>query len=173
MTAAWSSVYGLVFLFRSAGFAFNEVVVTLIGQPEGVRKLHRITWGMALTTSGLLGIVAFTPIGSLFFRNVIGLAPHLATVAIHALGFAVLMPGYAVLQSYYQGALVHARRTRAITEAVVLYLVVSSVVLAIGISVGSIRGIEFALCAFTFAGLLQTTWLWYRSRTTIARLNSH
>ena len=69
------------------------------------------------------------------------------------------------------------KRARIITIATVvlalpvaLYLVVSTIVLGVGISMYSIRGIEFALCAFTFAGVLQTIWLWYRSRATLATI---
>ena len=35
---------------------------------------------------------------------------------------------------------------------------------------GSVRGIVFVLCAFTFAGILQTLWLRYRSASVLASL---
>jgi len=74
------------------------------------------------------------------------------------------------LQSYYQGALVYSRKTRGVTEAVGLYLLVSCALLAVGIAWGEVRGIEFALCAFTVAGVLQTVWLKYRSDAVLRSL---
>ena len=169
-TGSWSAVYGLVFVLRSAGFAFNEVVVTLIDQPGGVRTLRRVAWWMGGLLTLVLVIVAATPLGRVWFADVLDLEPEFTTVAVHAVAFAVLMPGYAVLQSLYQGALVKSRRTRGVTEAVVLYFVVSAVLLGAGIWLGSIRGIVFALSAFSIAGILQTVWLWQRSRGVLTGL---
>jgi intracellular septation protein A len=81
------------------------------------------------------------------------------------------MPGYAVLQSWYQGALVKARRTRPITEAVLLYFALSSGLLAIGIARQETVGIYWALGSFVVAGCAQTTWLWWRSRKVLRELN--
>jgi hypothetical protein len=170
-TATWSSVYGLVFMFRSAGFAFNEVVVTLIAAPDGVRVLRRIAWIMACLMVGLLTALAFTPLGGLWFGEAANLSPALTAVAVQALVFAVLMPGYSVLQSFYQGALVHSRKTRGVTEAVALYLLISTALLVAGIVWGHFRGIEFVLVTFTVAGLLQTVWLGYRSRVVLRALS--
>jgi hypothetical protein len=161
--AAWSPVYGLVFLTRSAGFAFNEVVVTLVQRPGGLPALRRFAWGLGVSMMGLLALLAFTPLGGWWFGTVSGLSDDLVGVAAAALGLAVLMPGYAVLQSLYQGALVRARRTRAVTEAVALYLLIAASLLAAGVALAPARGIEVALCAFTLAGLAQTGWLWLRS----------
>jgi hypothetical protein len=169
--AAWGPVYGLVFLTRTAGFAFNEVTVTLLGSPGGHRQLRRFVWLLVLVTTMLLCGIAFTPLGGLWFHQVGGLAPELTAVAVSAVTFAVLMPGYAVLQNWYQGALVHSHSTRGITEAVLLYLVVSSVGLGIGIQMGSIRGIEFAICTFTVAGLIQTLWLRVRAGPALRELS--
>ena len=170
--ATWSSVYGLVFMIRSLGFAFNEVVVALIADPGGVRVLRRIAWVVGSLTVVLLALIAWTPLGDFWFGEVTRLSPSLTAVAVNALVFTVLMPGYSVLQSYYQGALVYSRKTRGVTEAVGLYLLVSCALLAVGIAWGEVRGIEFALCAFTVAGVLQTVWLKYRSGAVLRSLEA-
>jgi hypothetical protein len=171
-TATWSSVYGLVFLFRTAGFAFNEVVVTLIAQPGGARLLRKVAWLTGLAMTVALVILAMTPLGRIWFGSVIKLSDDLTEVAMHALFFAILMPGYAVLQNYYQGALVHGRKTRYVTEAVVLYLTVASLTLLVGITLNSVRGIVFVLVAFSFAGILQTAWLRYRAKPVLSQLEA-
>lgn len=162
--AAWPAVHGFVFILRSVGIAFNEVVVTLIGEPGAVRALRRFCFAATAVVTGLILLVAFTPLSAFWFGTVSGLAPELASVACTALLFAVLMPGYTFLQSWYQGALVHSRRTRAVTEAVAIYGVVAVSLLTLGARWQAHTGIYFAITTFTIGGILQTAWLWWRSR---------
>ncbi len=165
--AAWPAVFGLVFLTRSTGFALNEVVVTLLSVPGAVPLLRRFTHRLALITMGALVLLAATPLAHLWFARGTDLEPELATLGATALFFAVLMPGYQALQSWYQGALVHVHRTRPITEAVAIYIVVAGVGLATGVAWGRFPGIHWALCSFSVGGLLQTGWLALRSRHSI------
>ena len=162
--AAWPGVHGLVFLTRSAPLALNEVVVALIGAPGGRRALRRFTYALAASVVGVLVLLAFTPLGELWFAGISGLPPELVELSSLALLFALLMPGYTALQSWYTGALVHSGRTRAITEAVALYLVISGALLALGVAFQLYTGILYALAAFSTGGVAQTLWLGHRSR---------
>ncbi len=163
--AAWPAVYGLVFLTRSAGFAFNEVVVTLASEPGGPAALRRFGLKIAAVTTSVLLLLAATPLGELWFGGVSGMSAELTLVAATALWFALLMPGYAVAQNFLQGLLVQAHRTRAITEAVVLYLVLCYACLRLGIArFPEVQGIYVTLISFTVAGLAQTLWLVWRWR---------
>ena len=74
------------------------------------------------------------------------------------------MPAYQALQSWFQGVLVHERKTRGITEAVLLYVIVAVVGLAAGVAWSGWTGILFAVCTFVVGGLLQTAWLAFRAR---------
>lgn len=168
--AAWPAVYGLVFLTRTAGYAFNEVVVALAGQPGGHAALRRCGYAIALVATLVLLLLAATPLGSLWFGSVTGLSDELTTLAGSSLLVAILMPAYAVAQNYHQGMLVQMQRTRAITEAVVIYLVICCLCLVIGVKqFGSTPGIQVALGAFTIAGLTQTAWLLWRRHRMAAR----
>lgn len=169
--AAWPGVHGLIFLTRSAPLALNEVVVALLGLPGGPRALRRFTGLLAASMVGILTVLAVTPLGRLWFGGVTGLEPGLVELSSTALFFGLLMPGYTALQSWFTGALVHSGRTRAITEAVALYLVVSTVLLVVGVHLQRYTGIFFALAAFTTGGVLQTTWLWRRSRAALAAVS--
>ena len=162
--AAWPAVYGLVFMLRSLGFAFNEVVVTLLGEPGAERALRRFATGLALATSGVLLALGVTPLAELWFRSVSGLPPELAGLCRTAVLLAVLMPGYAALQSWYQGALVHSKRTRGITEGVALYLHVAGAGLIVGALWDAYTGIHFTLVTLSTAGVAQTLWLAWRRR---------
>ena len=76
------------------------------------------------------------------------------------------MPGLQAMQSYFTGLLVSARKTRGITEAVLLFFLVAASSLAICVKLGTLLdpGLLFAVASFTLASLVQTLWLAWRVR---------
>jgi hypothetical protein len=85
---------------------------------------------------------------------------------------AILLPAWSVFHSWYQGVLVHARRTRAITEAVAVYLVVNAVMLLGAARFVPITGIYVGLAAMVTGAALQAFWLRVRSGEAIATLRA-
>jgi hypothetical protein len=168
--AAWPAVSGLIFMLRSVGMAFNEVVVALLDEPSAVRSLQKFSLYLASITTIALAVVVFTPISSLWFERVMALSPELTHLAESSLWFGLLLPGLNVYQSWYQGAIVNGRHTRGITEAVVIYLLSSAVLLAAGVLYGRIPGIYVAMGAYSLSMLAQTIWLWYRSQVVLVKL---
>jgi hypothetical protein len=65
---------------------------------------------------------------------------------------------------------VHGKRTAAITEAVLVYVLLCCACLAVGVTTIELPGIFVTLASFTVAGLGQTAWLAWRSRPLRARL---
>jgi len=162
--AVWPVINGLGFTMRSLGLAFNEVVVALLDEPGARRTLRRFAWWLAGATSAALFLIALTPLAKLYFRTLASLSPELSELAASAILIAALMPGFGALQSWSQGILVHTRRTRGVTEAVVVYLLASVLVLALGLRHGRIVGVYVGLCAVVFGTACQLLWLWGRSR---------
>jgi hypothetical protein len=162
--AVWPVVSGLVFLLRSVGMAFNEVVVALLDEPLSTLSLRRYTYYLAGLVTILLVFITVTPLASLWFSGVQGLSPELASLAIFGMWLALPIPGLNVFQSWYQGAIVVSRRTRGITEAVALFLITTIIFLWVGAAGSQIIGLYVGLAAFSIAMLIQTLWLWYRAR---------
>ncbi len=162
--AVWPVVTGLVFMLRSLGLAYNEVVVALLEDPALKKSLRRFTDWLAIGTTGLLLLIAATPLSRLWFGQVSGLAPALADLARIGLWVALPMPALSALQSWYQGALLHSRRTRGITEAVAVFLVTSAAIAWAGVAWGQITGLYVGLAAMVLSTAAQTAWLWQRSR---------
>lgn len=157
--AAWQVVHAIIFLMRSTGFAFNEVVVSQLDQPGARPALRSFALILGGTASGLLALIALTPLAPYLLEDLFGLEPDLAAICRTALLFGLAMPAYQALQSWFQGQLVHEQRTRGITEAVVLYASVALLGLWAGAQWGTMVGIYFSLCVFTTGGILQTLWL--------------
>lgn len=163
--AVWPVVSGLIFMFRSLGVAYNEVVVALLDERNSFASLRRFTNILAGATSTSLLVLVVTPLSLLWFGWVSALEPELANLARQSMWITIALPAIAVFQSWYQGAIVHGRRTRGITEAVVVYLVCILVISWAGVIWGRTTGLYIGLAAMSFSMLAQTGWLWYRSRS--------
>jgi hypothetical protein len=162
--AVWSVINGLVFILRGLGMALNEVVVALLEEPGAARNLRRFALLLGTGASSVLAVVAFSPLARFYFGTFSGLSSGLTTLASSGIRIAVLMPALGAAQSWFQGQIVHSRRTRGITEAVGVYLVVSFLILVGGILWHRGTGLYIGLAAVFLGTLLQSAWLWKRSR---------
>ncbi len=163
--AAFPVVIGLLWPLRSAGMAFKEVVVALLEEPGSTAVLNRFTAYLVFGVTGVLLVVALTPLSELFFRDLANLKPDLLILAQGGLWIVALIPGLTVLMNWYQGQIVFGGDTLGITESVVLNLLTIGLILGTGVWLQSIRGVYMAFLAMTAGYLLQTIWLWYRSRS--------
>lgn len=194
--AAWPAIAGLSFILRSSGMAFNEVMVALLDEPGAGPALKRfaILLGTATTAIGVL-LVA-TPAADFWFRHVSALPPDLTDLARSGAWLIVPLAALVVIQSRYQGALVHGRRTRAITESVVLGLGVNGALLVTAVTAmrhptlsvalgdaavrlrlaapgaGTIPGLHVALWAMLASNAVQAAWLWWRGRGVLAGIEA-
>jgi len=162
--AIWLVINGLIFLLRSLGVAYNEVVVALLDQPGSYQSLRKFSDLLAVSTSVVLLLITATPLSKIWFQDIFALRPELVSLARQALWIALPLPALSVWQSWYQGAILYDGRTRGITESVVIYLLTSLIVLGFGIWYHNLIGLYVGLMALTLSVLTQTAWLWYRSR---------
>jgi hypothetical protein len=168
----WPVVSGLVMTMRSAGFAFNEVVVSMLDHPDAVPSLRRFARLIAIVTTAVLLAVAVTPLGGLWFSRVSALHADLMPLALVGVWLGAPLPALTAYFSWFQGALVHSRKTRAVTESMAIYLGTIVVLLGVGVRLNAITGIYVALAAMTLGVAAQVAWLWWRARGTIRRLET-
>lgn len=165
--AVWPVMAGVIFMLNSGGMAFNEVVVSLFERPQSVRQLRRFALGVSVALTTALFVISATPLASLWFGRVSALPPDLAYIGQISLWFALPQPALTVLQSWYQGAILHSRKTRGITEAIVILLVALSAVLGVGVVLNRFTGLYVGGLAFSIGAAMQVSWLWFRSRPAI------
>lgn len=162
--AAWPAVNGLLLTLRSTGFAFNEVVVSLLDRPGAVAQLRAFASKLSLTLTALVMIASIPLVGGWWFAHVSALPLDVVGLAIAGLAAGVPLPALASYQSLYQGTLVHARVTRAVTESVMLQLAASAGVLALCVATTPGPGIVCAVAGFTVGSGVQMLWVWRRAR---------
>ncbi len=168
--AVWPVVTGLIFMMRSLGIAYNEVVVALLDEPRSSPNLQRFAWMLSGATTLVVVLVAATPLSAWWFGEVSALSAPLEALARTGLWLALLLPALTAMQSWYQGMLLFGRRTRGIIESVVIYLLTSALIYGAGVFFGNTSGLYIGLIGLTASVLLQTAWLWWRSQPVLATL---
>ncbi|MBI9045247.1 MAG: hypothetical protein JEZ06_12225 [Anaerolineaceae bacterium] len=162
--AVWSVLSSFLFLLRSVGIAYNEVVVAQLDEKWSSYNLRKFTVLLVSTLSIIAFVSAATPLSLVWFKNVTALSIDLARMARQALWLAIPLPAMSVLQSWFQGALLYGRKTRGVSESVVIFLATFVLVMFMGVAVGTIKGVYVSAAAYTIATLIQNGWMWYRSR---------
>jgi hypothetical protein len=162
--AVWSVVTGLMFMARSPGMAYNEVVVALLDRPKAYGPLRKFAWIISGITTVLVTVFVATPLSRWWFAFIANLSGEKVPMARQALAFGIPLGILSIFISFFQGIIVNDKRTRAIPEAVVMFLIAMGVILGIGIWTQAYQGVYVAAAAFTAAHVAQVAWLFWRSR---------
>ena len=170
--ATWPVIAGLIFTLRSSGFALNEVVVALLDRPHAWPAVRKLAMTIGVVTSGLLLVVAITPLGGLWMGRISALPAPLVALGSAALWFGVIVPAMSAGQSLYQGALVHSHKTQGVSESMVAYLGVTAATLGFGVWWGRMSGLSVAVAAMMLGSLAQVAWLRLRARDAIRALRA-
>lgn len=168
--AIWPVVYGLAFMLRSFGVAYNEVVVALLDEKGSYRSLKRFAGYLAAALLGLGLLATAQPISALWFNSVSALSDPLTRIAQVAFLIALPIAPLVTYQSWFQGVILNGRKTRSIPESVAVFLVTAVIILGVGVAVGNITGIYVAMAAYTLSNLTQTLWLGFRSRPILNKI---
>jgi hypothetical protein len=125
----------LVFIFRSLGLAYQEVVIALIGdEHEGYPALRRFGVFLGFGVAIGLSIIAWTPLAGVWFRGVSGLTGELASFALTPTRILAVIPGLTALLSFQRAVMVVRGTTNGITWATIIEVVGTVGILWISIS---------------------------------------
>lgn len=162
--AVWPVIMGLLFIGRSFALSYQEAVVALLEEPASFERLRRFTISLAVTLSGAFALVALTPASRLWYENISGLPSRLVTYAIVPTIIAAALPGLTTLISWQRGLLVHVKRTRTITQATILNVVVLVTVMLGAVALLPLAGATMGAIALTASVAAEWLFLWWRSR---------
>lgn len=114
----------LVFIFRSLGLAYQEVVIALIGpEREGYPTLRRFALVLATAVATGLTLIAWTPLAVVWFRQVSGLSAELAQFALVPTRTLAVIPGLTALLSFQRAVMVVRNTTNKVTWATLIEVV--------------------------------------------------
>ena len=162
--AVWPVLGGLLFMWRSMGFAFNEVVVAMLDEPGAAKRLGVFAQRLALFVTVGVGVLAASPLGEFWFATVSGLSPDLTALARAGLWLGLGWPALSVIQNYFQGVIVHGRRTTGLTSSMFLFVALTAALLFAGTAANRFTGLLVALVAFQVGYAGQAAYLWWICR---------
>jgi len=171
--AVMSVIHSLVFIFRSLGLSFMEVVVALIGEDlKGYLPLRRFAIMLGSGVVCGLGVIAFTPLSEWWFEVVSGLSTDLADFALTPTRILVLMPALSVLLSFQRGILVMGRKTTAVSIATGIEVSAIIIILSIAIYYLNAIGAIAAAAAFILGRLSSNTYMFHHIRKVLLEIKS-
>ncbi len=170
--AVWPMVSSLLFVLQTFGLAYNEVVVAQLDHRDAKPVLRRFTMLLVVGSTVALTLLSLPIVAHGWFSVVAGLDADLTSRAVAVLWIGIPIPAMRALQSWYQGQLVHARRTRAVSEAVAVFAIVDVTILVSGVTWSWAPGLAVALVAFSAARVLQTVWLVARTTAVLGTARS-
>lgn len=142
-------INSLVFIFRSFGLSYQEVAIAMMGEKwQGYHKLKNFGFVVGGAVVLLLGILAITPLSSLWFHSVSGLSAELTNFALLPLMLMVILPGLTFLISFQRAILVNARNTKPITYGTASEVIGIILVLFISIKYFDLVGAVAAAVAY-------------------------
>ena len=153
-------VTSLVFIFRSMGLSYQEVVIALIGerrQNYGLLRNFAVRLGIIVTV--LISVLAFTPLADLWFINVSGLTKELADLSYLPLKIMVLLPALTVLLNFQRSLLVVSGNTGPISVATATELAGIILVLLVCVVFLGMTGVVAASLAFMAGRALSNLYL--------------
>jgi O-antigen/teichoic acid export membrane protein len=150
----------LIFMFRSFGLSFQEVVIALmIDKKTSYIQLRNFAFFMGIAVTGGLSLVAFTPMANIWFHHISGLSLELTSFAYLPTQILVLLPASAVLISFQRGILVNIKNTGPITWATAIEVGIIIGVLYVTITLFDFVGVVAAACAYTIGRICANIYL--------------
>lgn len=156
--AAWPVVYGLTGIFRSLPMALPEAVIALQRGPRNLPALRRFCLNVGWVTSGLLLVIAVTPLGRLYLTSLIGLTENLAVLAAPGILLGGAIPLIMAIQSYWRGVLMGYKATHPVYVAMMVNLLTLALALAAGVLFHA-PGVQLAILALTLSLITEGVFL--------------
>jgi O-antigen/teichoic acid export membrane protein len=140
--------------------SFQEVGIALLGERgEHYRELRNFVLALAAFSSAALAIVAYSPLVTVWYRDVAGLPPELIELALTPTRMMVILPAITVLISFQRALLINARNTSPLGGATLTEIAGIATVLFVGIWWYNMIGVYVAALALVVGRLLGNIYL--------------
>lgn len=162
--AAWPVARGLAQLLSSMVTSFQEVTLARISDEDSKRRLAIFALVTGAVLSGLLALVSFTGVTSLYFGSLMAVPADVQALAIPATRILVAMPLLFATRNFLRGVMIWQRWTGAVQLAMFINLATLAAFLVLGVYFGGSMGAIVAAWATMGAQLLETASLRWLSR---------
>ncbi|MDX1613867.1 MAG: hypothetical protein R3300_06115, partial [Candidatus Promineifilaceae bacterium] len=160
--AAWPVVFQILLIARASALALPEAIIALSEGRQTFAPLRRFTLTVFTVTTLAMIAFVFTPVAAGYLYGVQDLTTAVGELARSGLFFAFLLPGVTVLVSWVRGLLIHARATGPVNSGMIVNVIITAAVLAMGMLLRW-PGIVAAVLALTLATAVEFVYLWWRA----------
>ncbi len=161
--AAWSLVFQLTLLVRSAGFALPEMVIALDRDATTARALRRFSLMLAAATFAIMLVFLAEPVADFYLQTLQSATPEVAALARIGVLLLIPLPPAVVMICWLRGRLMQRRETKKVNGAILWRIGVFVPVLAGGLLWGW-PGLVTATCALDLSVFAELTYLLLATR---------
>jgi hypothetical protein len=158
-------INSLVFIFRSLGLSYQEVVIALISRSkENYVTVRNFAAILGLFCLFMMGLIAFTPLSHIWFSKISGLSRDLADFAVLPTSIMTILPASTVLISFQRGILVNHKLTNPITYATALEVGLILISLTLMLTNSLFPGAVIAAISLVIGRISSTLFLFFYVR---------
>ena len=161
--AAWPILFQLTLMTRAAALALPEVVIALSEKPDSFVPVRRFSFNLMLVISGFMLLFIVTPLASFYVFVVQDMTDVVGGLVNASVGYFLFFPALATIISWLRGLLINKRVTKAVNMGMVINVVITAVVLALGLY-NQWSGIPTAALAFNLAAVGEILYLGWRTQ---------
>ncbi len=162
-------ITSLTFLFRSIGLSYQEAAIALLdGTRENFRRVSAFAAILGVAATAGLGLIAFTRLAHVWFRDVSGLSPELAGFSVLPLQIFCTIPFFSMQLAYQRAILVFGRATRSVTVSTVIEVLTIVAVLYVTIQVLDWVGVVAAVVSLLAGRIVGNAYMLYACRAVLS-----
>ena len=161
--AAWPILFQLTLMTRAAALALPEVVIALSEKPDSFVPVRRFSFNLMLVISGFMLLCIVTPLASFYVFVVQDMTDVVGGLVNSSVVYFLFFPALATIISWLRGLLINKRVTKAVNMGMVINVVITAVVLALGLY-NQWSGIPTAALAFNLAAVGEILYLGWRTQ---------
>jgi O-antigen/teichoic acid export membrane protein len=171
--AAWPVALSALWLFATPLQMLQQLTIAQVSDAPSRRSVRRFALGLGAAASGLLALVAFTPLLDLLLLGVLAVPREVEDLVSLTVRLLTPVPFLTAIQGFFQGLLIGRERTVAVRTAMTANLLLLVGVLAVGIRLSSVPGSLLAAFALTVGLLVEAGLLGWRAGDRLFSRQSH
>ena len=171
--ALYSYMWPILLLISSAVFTLVTVGNVFATNVHNLRKIKTLSFTLGAVCTLMICVFAFTPLGRLFMLEVMAIPNSELDMALNALKICSIYPVVAAMNQIYQGTLIRSGRALHVFLARTVRFGAGLAVLLVGLKTSWASGAVLGAVAITLSLLLQTIYLWWKSRICTTRLKEN
>jgi Na+-driven multidrug efflux pump len=168
--AAWPVALALIYTLTAPTMGLQQLTIALTEDKSSWRTVSRFVLIAGMCVSVCVVVVVFTPLLGVVLSQLFGLGEHVAALAAPAVRIMAVMPLTFALQGLFTGLLIKQADVASVSTAKTLNLVTAVLTLALVLRSTTVAGSVVAAVAMTSGALVETLWLYRRSRAATATL---